>query len=104
MRSFLIAVALCVAPVSATTLVPALAAPADVEALADQLKNGLRPRTPRENEFCDEVARLVRIGRLPVEVVDATYAWSLRRGRKYPFPAFEQALRLKAERLGLRLP
>ena len=82
----------------------AVAGTAGVETLADQLKTGLRVSAPRDVAFCDEVARLVRVGSLPAQVVDATYVWAIRRGRKYPFPAFEAALRLKAERLGIRLP
>jgi hypothetical protein len=45
----------------------------------------------------------VQEGRLPAKVVDATYLWAVNRGRKYPFPAFEQALRIKAARLGAAL-
>lgn len=75
-----------------------------VETLAEQLKTGLRVQAPRDATFCDEVARLVRVGRLPADLVDATYVWAIGRGRKYPFPAFAHALRIKADRLGVRLP
>ena len=49
------------------------------------------------------LARLVREGRLPGQVVDSTYLWAVSRGRKYPFPAFEQALRIKAAKLNVAL-
>lgn len=71
--------------------------------LAERLKTGLRVQLPGDEEFCDRVATMVATGRLPAKLVDATYIWSLQRARKYPFPAFEQALRLKAAKLGIRL-
>lgn len=71
--------------------------------LADRLATGLRVKAPADVAFCDQVADLVRAGRLPVELVDSTYTWAISRGRKYPFPAFEHALRLKASKLGVSL-
>ena len=71
--------------------------------LAERLKTGLRVQAPADVAFCDAVARSVQEGRLPAKVVDATYLWAVNRGRKYPFPAFEQALRIKAARLGAAL-
>lgn len=82
----------------------AVAATNSIETLAEQLKTGLRVKAPRDVAFCDEVVRLVRVGRLPADLVDSTYVWAIRRGRKYPFPAFENVMRLKADRLGVRLP
>lgn len=105
MRTAAIAILIgLVIPASAARSRDAAAATDAVETLADQLKTGLRAQAPQETAFCDEVARLVRVGRLPVDLVDATYVWAIRRGRKYPFPAFAHALRLKADRLGVRLP
>jgi hypothetical protein len=71
--------------------------------LAERLKTGLRVQLPGDEAFCDRVATLVATGRLPVKLVDATYIWSLQRAKKYPFPAFQQALRLKAAKLGIRI-
>lgn len=71
--------------------------------IAEWLKAGLRVQAPADVAFCDTVARLVVEGRLPRQVVDGTYAWSLQRGRKYPFPAFEHVIRIKAARLGVGL-
>ena len=104
MRSLAILVGLALATGVATRPTVARAATGAVETLAEQLKTGLRVQAPRDVAFCDEVARLVRVGRLPAELVDGTYVWAIRRGRKYPFPAFAHALRLKADRLGIRLP
>jgi hypothetical protein len=88
--------------------VPPLTAPADEPvgigeelSLEDQLKTGLKVRRPEDAEFVTEVARRVQDGSLPRKLVDSTYTWAVRRRQKYPFPAFEQALRLQAERLGV---
>jgi hypothetical protein len=104
MRSAVIAIAFGLALPTTAAVCPAVAATDAIETLAEQLKTGLRVQAPGDVAFCDEVARLVRAGRLPAEIVDATYAWAIRRGRKYPFPAFAAALRIKADRLGVRLP
>jgi len=71
--------------------------------LEDRLMTGLRVRRPEDAAFIEEVARLVRSGELPAKLVDSTYLWALGRQRKYPFPVFERALRIQAERLGVGL-
>lgn len=71
--------------------------------LEDQLKTGLKVRRPEDAEFVADVARRVQDGSLPRKLVESTYTWAVRRRQKYPFPAFEQALRLQAERLGVDL-
>ena len=76
---------------------------AEVISLEDQLKTGLKARRPEETEFIDEVARLVNTGKLPRKLVDSTFMWALRRRTNYPFPAFERALRLQADQLGVDL-
>lgn len=76
---------------------------AEVISLEDQLKTGLRTRRPEETEFVEEVARLVDSGKLPRKLVDSTFIWAVRRGKRYPFPAFQQAIRLQAEQLGIDL-
>jgi hypothetical protein len=76
---------------------------AEVISLEDQLKTGLKARRPEEKEFIEEVARLVNAGKLPRKLVDSTFMWALRRRTNYPFPAFERALRLQADQLGVDL-
>jgi len=76
---------------------------AEVISLEDQLKTGLKARRPEETEFIEEVARLVNTGKLPRKLVDSTFIWALRRRTNYPFPAFERALRLQADQLGVDL-
>ena len=71
--------------------------------LLDRLKTGLRVKAPRDVRFVETVAQRVREGRLPAKIVDSTYLWSVSRGKKYPFPAFEHVIRLQAERLNVSL-
>jgi hypothetical protein len=78
-------------------------APDSIADLADRLATGLRVKAPADVAFCDQVADLVREGKLPAEVVDATYTWAIGRGKKYPFPAFQHVIRLKAAKLGVPL-
>jgi len=74
-----------------------------VASLADRLKTGLRVKAPRDVAFVETVAERVREGRLPEKLVDSTYLWAVRRGKKYPFPAFEHVIRLQADKLGVPL-
>jgi hypothetical protein len=75
----------------------------DVIGLADRLKTGLRVKAPRDVQFVETVAERVREGRLPEKLVDSTYLWAVRRGKKYPFPAFEHVIRLQAAKLKVPL-
>jgi hypothetical protein len=77
--------------------------PGNVADLADRLATGLRVKAPADVAFCEQVAERVREGRLPAQVVDATYTWAIGRGKKYPFPAFQHVIRLKAAKLGAPL-
>ena len=87
------------------TVQPAAAerAPGSVADLADRLATGLRVKAPADVAFCEQVADLVREGKLPEQVVDATYTWAIGRGKKYPFPAFQHVIWLKAATLGVPL-
>ena len=101
-RSTLVAIVFAVglpSPLAA----PRLLAADGVADLADRLTTGLRVKAPADVAFCERVAGLVRDGRLPVEVVDATYTYAIGRGKKYPFPAFQHVMRLKATKLGVPL-
>jgi hypothetical protein len=53
--------------------------------------------------FIETVVRRVEEGRLPEKLVDSTYLYAVRRGKKYPFPAFEHVIRLQADKLGVPL-
>ena len=71
--------------------------------LEDRLLTGLRVRRSDDAAFIETVVQRVNAGDLPRKLVDSTFMWAVRRRQKYPFPAFEQALRLQAERLGVDL-
>ena len=90
-------------PAAARSLLAADPATGSVADLAARLTTGLRVKAPDDVAFCERVAGLVRDGRLPVEVVDATYTYAIGRGKKYPFPAFQHVMRLKATKLGVPL-
>jgi len=99
---FLAVLLLVLAPVAS----PRAAEPTPVgkvTSLADRLKTGLKARRPEETEFLDQVAHLVRTGALPGKLVDSTYLWAIQRQQKYPYPLFQRALRIQADRLGVDL-
>ncbi|MFM8986754.1 MAG: hypothetical protein ACKONH_12000 [Planctomycetia bacterium] len=102
-RSALVLLALTLNVPSARAAENDLATRDAIASLEERLTAGLKARTPAEVAFCARVAELVRTGRLPAQVVDSTYLWAVRRGRKHPFPAFQYALRAKAEKLGVTL-
>ncbi|MFM8291720.1 MAG: hypothetical protein ACKOC4_08485 [Planctomycetia bacterium] len=102
-RSALVLLALTLNVPSARAAENDLATRDAIASLEERLTAGLKARTPAEVAFCARVAELVRTGRLPAQIVDSTYLWAVRRGRKYPFPAFQYALRAKAEKLGVTL-
>jgi len=74
-----------------------------VVSMEDRLAKGLKARQPHEFEFVDEVVAMVHAGRLHGKLVDSTFLWALQRQQRYPFPLFERALRLQANRLGVEL-
>jgi len=73
--------------------------------LRDQLEKGLRARLPREFEFIDRVIKLVEINVLPLELVKSTFQWAREnaKNKRYPFPYFEYALRLRAKKIGIAI-
>ncbi len=91
------------ARVASPTAQAAERAPGSVADLADRLTTGLRVKAPADIAFCERVAEAVRKGRLPEQLVDSTFTWSIARGRKYPFPAFEHVMTIQAAKLGVSL-
>lgn len=71
--------------------------------LKDQLKNGLQARRPQDREFLDRVATMVENEQLPIELVKSTFQWARRKKTYYPFPYFERALILRAEKIGVKI-
>lgn len=70
--------------------------------LKETLLFGLKPRTPREQEFIDTVVAKVNSGALPVETVISTFRWA-RDKKPYGFPYFERLMRARATKLGVTL-
>lgn len=69
--------------------------------LESRLTTGLKAKRPEDVAFVERVAEMVRTGQLPAKVVDSTFLWAIRRRQSYPFPAFQKALRIQADRLGI---
>lgn len=67
-----------------------------------QLEKGLKARLPREFDFIDHVVGMVDNKQLPRDLVESTFLWA-RVKRPYPFPYFENGLRLRAARRGINL-
>ena len=71
--------------------------------LTDQLSKGLRAVTPEQFQFVNLVVARVDSGELPRGMVNLVYKWALKRNPRVPFPYFEYALKVLAERRGVRL-
>ena len=71
--------------------------------LKEELSFGLKARRPAELAFIDRVVTLVRNSRLPLVMVKSTFAWSRRQDSVFPFPYFENGLRLRAKRIGIKI-
>jgi len=72
--------------------------------LKDQLNFGLRTFLPEQKAFVEVVVAKVDSGELPRSMVNVVFVWSRKRKPKSPYPYFEIALRLLAERRGVILP
>jgi hypothetical protein len=77
----------------------------EIADLKEQLEKGLQARLPSEFKFIARVCLLVQQGTLPLPLVRSTFTWARRQvvGRKYPFPYFERALRIRAKRIGVMI-
>lgn len=71
--------------------------------LEDQLTAGLKIRQAEEERFVAAVLMLVEEKRLPVSLVKSVFHWSRRKNPKVPFPYFERAMRLTAEKIGVEI-
>ncbi len=77
---------------------------ADVAPLVDQLKAGLKARKPAEHLFIEQVGNLVKERVLPVSMVLGIFSYARKKHSRYPFPYFQQALRIRAEKeFGVKL-
>lgn len=77
---------------------------ADIAPLVDQLKAGLKARKPSEHLFIEQVGKLVEKRVLPVSMVLGIFSYARKKHSRYPFPYFQQALRIRAEKeFGVKL-
>ena len=72
--------------------------------LKDQLYFGLRTFLPDQQAFVDDIVARVEAGELPRSMVNVVFVWSRKRRPKIPFPYFEIAMRVLAEKRGVILP
>ena len=71
--------------------------------LKDQLYFGLRTFLPEQQAFLDVVVAKVESRELSRAMVNVVFVWAKKRNPKIPFPYFETALRLLAEKRGVIL-
>ena len=72
--------------------------------LKQQLYFGLRTFQPEQQAFLDQVVARVDSGELSRSMVNVVFVWSRKRRPKIPYPYFEIAMRLLAEKKGVILP
>ena len=72
--------------------------------LVDQLKAGLKARKPTEHLFIERVGKMVEERVLPVSMVLGIFFICQQETLALPFPYFQQALRIRAEKeFGVKL-
>ncbi|AMV32359.1 hypothetical protein VN12_09560 [Pirellula sp. SH-Sr6A] len=72
--------------------------------LRDQLVFGLRTTQTGQQAFIDHVIARVEAGDIPRSMVNVVFVWARKRNPRIPYPYFEIALRLLAERRGVVFP
>ncbi len=73
-----------------------------LEELRALLKVGLLPASPQQEAFLDRVVLFVARGTLSLKMVEATFVWACKQA-EWPYPYFEQALRERAKRAGVKI-
>ena len=73
-----------------------------LEDLRALLKVGLLPASAYQEAFLDKVVFHVAQGTLSLKMVEGTFAWA-RNQAEWPYPYFEQALRERARRVGIKI-
>jgi hypothetical protein len=73
-----------------------------LEELRALLKVGLLPASPQQEAFLDRVVLFVARGTLSLKMVEGTFVWA-RKQAAWPYPYFEQALRERAKRAGVKI-
>ena len=72
--------------------------------LEDQLVNRLRATSVEQRAYLKFLVQQVRDGRLDIKMVVAVERYALRRRQDYPFPFFERAMKVQAQKQGVVLP
>ena len=67
------------------------------------LEKGLKARRPVEFQFVAQVVAKVEDGTLPRSLVNSTFLWARNNKQPYPFPYFQQALKVRAKKVGVAL-
>jgi hypothetical protein len=93
----LLLAALCISPGRADDDPPGVAA------LRDLLANGLKCRKDEEFQFVDLVVARVEEGKLSRDMVKSIFIWARRKNSQFPFPYFQRAMRIIADRLEVDL-
>jgi hypothetical protein len=70
----------------------------------EQLRAALKARRPVEFSFISKVVVLVNNDKLPKDLVTALMHYARKKHDKYPYPWFEQAVRIKAKELSVEIP
>jgi hypothetical protein len=73
----------------------------NVVELKDQLYFGLRTFQPEQQAFLDQVVQKVDNQEIPRSMVNIVFVWAKKRNPRVPYPYFEIAMRLLAERRGV---
>jgi hypothetical protein len=76
----------------------------DIVDLRSQLVFGLRTNLPGQVQFIDSVIAKVESKEIPRAMVNVIFVWARKRNPKIPYPYFEVALRLLAEKRGVTFP
>lgn len=76
----------------------------DMVDLRSQLVFGLRTNLPGQVQFIDSVIAKVESKELSRSMVNVIFVWARKRNPKIPYPYFEVALRLLAEKRGVTFP
>ncbi len=72
--------------------------------LEEQLINRLRATTEDKKAYLRRLVRLVRDGKLEIKLVVAIERKSLERRPAFPFPYFEQAIKIEAAKRNVMVP
>ena len=68
-----------------------------------KIKAGLRTTTIEEGGFVDRVVNMARAGKLPPDMVEATFQWARKKPFQHRFQYFKRGLTVRAAKAGIAL-